>query len=294
MTGIAYHLGVLVKGTLAHFQWRSLPFFPPPLNLLVRHLHAESVGYRVDVDHVSVLHERDRTTDLGFGDDVPDDESMGAGVMTYGQLLESVMRDITAYPPLNRPSVRHATSYPKPAPIIKLVGLSISGIPVNSPSAPVPPLTWTQYSPGPPFGPKYLKTTTVFSPFLILPLSTALTNESSSSNARHLPVNLRPSFPVILDTDPPGARLPVRILWQQLISNEESPIHLKIDVPNVTSLLDRVLDRSNDILTFPELLVLGHPLVDVLAKGLASDGHSVASHQTLFDEVCHHACPDRM
>jgi hypothetical protein len=37
----------------------------------------------------------------------------------------------TTYPPENRPSVREATSFPNPAPIIKLVGLSISGIPIR-------------------------------------------------------------------------------------------------------------------------------------------------------------------
>ena len=41
-----------------------------------------------------------------------------------------VWEDRETYPPLNRPSVKHATSFPRPAPIIKLVGLSISGIPV--------------------------------------------------------------------------------------------------------------------------------------------------------------------
>jgi hypothetical protein len=52
------------------------------------------------------------------------------------------------HPPENLPSVKQATSYPNPAPMIKLVGLSISGMP------------------GPPLGPKYLSTTTAFSPFL--------------------------------------------------------------------------------------------------------------------------------
>ena len=67
-------------------------------------------------------------------------------------------------------------------------------------------------SPGPPLGPKYLKTTTVFSPFLIEPDSTALTKASSESNVLAFPVNPRPSLPVILATAPPGARLPLRIL----------------------------------------------------------------------------------
>lgn len=37
----------------------------------------------------------------------------------------------TTYPPLKRPSVRQATSKPRPAPMIKLVGFSISGMPID-------------------------------------------------------------------------------------------------------------------------------------------------------------------
>jgi hypothetical protein len=66
--------------------------------------------------------------------------------------------------------------------------------------------------PGPPFGPRYLRTTTVFSPFLIDPASTACTNSSSESNTRAFPVNPRPSFPVIFAIAPAGARLPVSTL----------------------------------------------------------------------------------
>lgn len=78
-----------------------------------------------------------------------------------------------AYPPLNRPSVRHATSYPSPAPIIRLVGFSISGMPdqvcvrmriKRNRKKPAPDLTEFRVQlrmgeggkclPGPPFGPK--------------------------------------------------------------------------------------------------------------------------------------------
>jgi hypothetical protein len=41
------------------------------------------------------------------------------------------------YPPLNRPSVRHATSSPRPAPMMRLVGLSISGMPVYDSTRPI-------------------------------------------------------------------------------------------------------------------------------------------------------------
>lgn len=71
---------------------------------------------------------------------------------------------------------------------------------------------WETDSPGPPFGPRYLSTATVFSPLCISPFSTASTKASSVSNVLAFPVNSRPSFPVILATAPPGARLPFRIL----------------------------------------------------------------------------------
>ncbi|ANB15841.1 hypothetical protein AWJ20_3485 [Sugiyamaella lignohabitans] len=96
-------------------------------------------------------------------------------------------------PPLNLPSVRRATSLPKPYPIRALEGLSISGIP------------------GPPFGPSYLMTTTVLTPFLISPFSSAAIKSSSSSNTRAVPWKKVPSLPVILPTDPPGASEPRRI-----------------------------------------------------------------------------------
>ncbi|ELU38948.1 hypothetical protein AG1IA_07015 [Rhizoctonia solani AG-1 IA] len=121
---------------------------------------------------------------------VGNDQSMSVANMTpriYGDI-------INAHPPLNRPSVKHATSRPSPAPMIRLVGLSISGIP------------------GPPFGPRYLKTTTVFSPFLIDLVSIACTNSASLSNTRAFPLKDRPSLPVILETAPPGARLPRNML----------------------------------------------------------------------------------
>lgn len=100
--------------------------------------------------------------------------------------------------------------------MIREVGFNISGIPARSQAGQVLlyglDSPYKLDSPGPPLGPKYLKTATVFSPFLMLPLSMASTKSLSWSKARHLPENLRPSFPVILATDPPGAKFPFKIL----------------------------------------------------------------------------------
>lgn len=157
---------------------------------------------------------------LCFWDNVANYEPMGASQKQWRQDAQSGTNEIRgwmgdAHPPLNLPSVRQATSWPSPAPIIRLVGLSISGMPdftILSSQDNSDTLRPLNDLPGPPFGPRYLRTTTVFSPFLIDPASTACTNSSSESNTRAFPVNPRPSFPVIFATAPLGARLPVSIL----------------------------------------------------------------------------------
>mmetsp|Transcript_23696 Transcript_23696/g.58577 ORF Transcript_23696/g.58577 Transcript_23696/m.58577 type:complete len:336 (-) Transcript_23696:810-1817(-) len=95
--------------------------------------------------------------------------------------------------PENLPSVIRATLCPSPAPIIALVGLSISGIP------------------GPPLGPSYLTTTTV--PGTMALRLMASLKSSSQSNTAAVPLNTSPSLPVIFATHPPGATLPYMI-WR--------------------------------------------------------------------------------
>ena len=57
----------------------------------------------------------------------------------------------------------------------------------------------------------------------------------------------------------------------------------------MTGLLDRVVEGSDDLLSFPRVTTLDHPLVDVLAQGLSSDGQLVAGHETLLDQKGHDA-----
>ena len=45
------------------------------------------------------------------------------------KVMERATKGEPTYPPLNLPSVRQATSRERPAPMIKLVGFNISGIP---------------------------------------------------------------------------------------------------------------------------------------------------------------------
>ena len=145
----------------------------------------------------------------------------------------------------------------------RLVGLSISGMP------------------GPPFGPKYRNTATVFSPFLMDPLSMAWTKSDSTSNARHLPLNCSPSLPVIFETAPPGARFPRRMLTVSLVPG--------VDPPNVTRLLDGVRNGSDNLLILPLAAMLLNPALTILSKGPPSDRHFVARHDSLLDEEVNHA-----
>mmetsp|Transcript_21366 Transcript_21366/g.39993 ORF Transcript_21366/g.39993 Transcript_21366/m.39993 type:complete len:324 (-) Transcript_21366:35-1006(-) len=95
-------------------------------------------------------------------------------------------------PPENRPSVIRATSLPRPAPMITLVGVSISGMP------------------GPPLGPSLRMMIT--SPFCTSLFSTPRSMASSWSYTRARPEKRRPSLPVILATEPSGASDPYRML----------------------------------------------------------------------------------
>ena len=75
--------------------------------------------------------------------------------------------------------------------MIAEVGLSISGIP------------------GPPFGPSYLITIT--SPLLIDLFFIALFASVSQLNTLAFPLKIKPSFPVILATEPSEAKFPYKI-----------------------------------------------------------------------------------
>ena len=93
--------------------------------------------------------------------------------------------------PLKRPSVSSATEPPNPSPTIAAVTPSISRMP------------------GPPFGSSFRMTTT--SPALIFLPTTAVMASSSESKTRAGPRCSRRSCPLILATQPSGARLPFRI-----------------------------------------------------------------------------------
>lgn len=53
----------------------------------------------------------------------------------------------------------------------------------------------------------------------------------------------------------------------------------------MTRLLDRVVDRSDNVLAFPIFTVCDHPLVNVLTQSLTGDSLGVARHEALLDEV---------
>ena len=79
LTGIRYELGVLVEGSRSDLEGRSLPVLPSSLELGIGNIHRDRVGLGIDVDHIAVLDQGDGTSDLSFGSDVTDDESVRTG-----------------------------------------------------------------------------------------------------------------------------------------------------------------------------------------------------------------------
>ena len=219
MAGIFHGFNILIQRPLARLEWRSGPVLPAAFELVFCYAQVDGIFDRVHRDCISIVNKCNKAAYLCFRDNVANYEPMGA-LQKQGRRnaqsgkLEFQGRVEDAHPPLNLPSVTQATSWPSPAPIIKLVGFSISGMPDFHSFFPVniDTLRFSNDVPGPPFGPRYRRTMTVFSPFLIDPTSTACTNSSSESNTRAFPVNPRPSFPVIFAIAPPGARLPVSTL----------------------------------------------------------------------------------
>lgn len=57
---------------------------------------------------------------------------------------------------------------------------------------------------------------------------------------------------------------------------------MRMNQPNVTSLLDRVVKRSDNVLADPFAAVLLVPSVEVFAEGLTSDGHDVPVDKVQF------------
>jgi hypothetical protein len=73
MTRVRHRLDVLEQGSLLDLERGRGPRLPTALDLLGRDLHVKRVLLGIDDDHVAVLDERYRASDLGFGDDVADD-----------------------------------------------------------------------------------------------------------------------------------------------------------------------------------------------------------------------------
>ena len=144
-------LDVLEKRALLNLERRRLPLRATGFELMRGNSEFDGVLHRIDGNDVPVTHKGDRSTNLGLRDDMPDAEPMGSarrpaevqtntgegdgkGMRTANQDQRTVRQRAVKehYPPLKRPSVRHATSLPSPAPMIRLVGLSISGMPIIS------------------------------------------------------------------------------------------------------------------------------------------------------------------
>lgn len=79
MTSVRDRLRVPEQRSLLDLERRRDPDRPPPRHLLVRNVDVQRVGDGVDGDHISVLNERDRSSDLSLGDDVTDLEGKQEG-----------------------------------------------------------------------------------------------------------------------------------------------------------------------------------------------------------------------
>jgi hypothetical protein len=60
--------------------------------------------------------------------------------------------------------------------------------------------------------------------------------------------------------------------------------------PEVARLLDRFVERADDVLLRAEFAVLVCPAVEVLAERLPGDGHVVAVNELVLEQVREHLC----
>lgn len=124
MRSIGNSSGILEQRSVSDLERRGNPILLSSGHLLVGYVHRQGVRNGINVNNIPVLNQSNGSSNLGLRNDMTNDKAMRA--TNFSVVLKSV-----TYPPLNRPSVKQATSYPRPAPMIKLVGLSISGIPTN-------------------------------------------------------------------------------------------------------------------------------------------------------------------
>ena len=134
MAGIFHGSDILIQCPLARLEWRSGPVLPAAFELVFCYAQVDGIFGRVHRDCISIVNKCNKAAYLCFRDNVANYEPMGA-LQKQGRRnaqsgkLEFQGRVGDAHPPLNLPSVTQATSWPSPAPIIKLVGFSISGMP---------------------------------------------------------------------------------------------------------------------------------------------------------------------
>lgn len=131
VTGIGHRLDVPHEGALGNFERRRRPRVPATLHLFCRDVQLNRVRDCVDRDNIPVFDQRNRATLLCFGYDVPNTETVRSARLSVREVgfPSRARSEMWTHPPLNRPSVKHATSWPSPAPIMRLVGLSISRMP---------------------------------------------------------------------------------------------------------------------------------------------------------------------
>jgi hypothetical protein len=108
MAGIFDHFNILVECSLGDLDWWGNPGFPTAFHLFGRDVQFHGVCHSIDRNGVAVLYKRNRSTNLGFRDDVTYAKPMRSN--RYLISLQIIVNGNGTNPPLNRPSVRHATS----------------------------------------------------------------------------------------------------------------------------------------------------------------------------------------
>ena len=216
MTSIFHDFDVFIQRPLLRFVLWGDPFLPATFELVRWYLQVDCIFNGIHRDGVSISDECNRAAYLRFRNNVANYEPMGT--LRQKSAKSAIKNTAESCSPSTKPSVGHTgyvlaktCTHNQTGGFEHLWHAWFHDLSIQLLSRIKDP---PNDAPGPPFGPRYLRTMTVFSPFLIDPPSTACTNSSSESNTRAFPVKPKPSFPVIFAIAPPGARLPVSTLMR--------------------------------------------------------------------------------
>lgn len=103
MRSIGNSSGVLEQRAARDLERRGNPILLSPGHLLVGYVHGQGVANGINMNDIAVLNQSNRSSDLSLWNDMANNKAMRT--MNFSALPDSM-----TYPPLNRPSVKQATS----------------------------------------------------------------------------------------------------------------------------------------------------------------------------------------